>query len=242
MLPPTYLTNLIAPFSEIRPATRPHVTLTFAQSLDGKIGGAGGSQLALSGKQSIIMTHWLRTLHDAILVGIATALNDDPQLNTRHLPPSDERRHVPRPIVLDSNLRLPPTCNLLKNYAAGNGRRPWIVAMQPSSTDDAWEARQDALTAAGAKILFIEQASDRTAAALALLHEQGIQSLMVEGGARIIESFLASGSVDILLITTAPVLVGDQGVGYSVPFQGNRYRVVESRLEGLDSVVAFVAE
>ncbi|SRR6266550_313712 len=61
---------------------RPFVTLTFAQSLDAKIAGSGGQQLALSGSESMLMTHWLRARHDAILVGIGTALNDDPQLNS----------------------------------------------------------------------------------------------------------------------------------------------------------------
>jgi 2,5-diamino-6-(ribosylamino)-4(3H)-pyrimidinone 5'-phosphate reductase len=80
---------------------RPLVTLTFAQSLDGKIAGKEGKQLILSGRESMLMTHWydidlkptyisipyysqgrMRTKHDAILVGIGTALNDDPQLNS----------------------------------------------------------------------------------------------------------------------------------------------------------------
>jgi hypothetical protein len=60
---------------------RPRVTLTFAQSVDGKIAGRDGKQLILSGKESMVMTHWMRTIHDAILVGIGTARNDDPQLN-----------------------------------------------------------------------------------------------------------------------------------------------------------------
>lgn len=76
----------------------PSVTLTFAQSLDGKIAGSRGKQLILSGTDSMIMTHWyhpfrtkwsyllilgsrMRAMHDAIIVGIGTALNDDPQLN-----------------------------------------------------------------------------------------------------------------------------------------------------------------
>lgn len=83
--------------------TRPYVTLTFAQSLDAKIAGPNGKQLSLSGFESMLMTHWrvisnilnvclfmrqtsrMRTMHDAILIGVGTALNDDPQLNSKFL-------------------------------------------------------------------------------------------------------------------------------------------------------------
>jgi hypothetical protein len=61
-----------------------HVTLTFAQSLDGRIAGKHGLQLRLSGEESMLLTHWMRTRHDAILVGIGTALNDNPQLNGKY--------------------------------------------------------------------------------------------------------------------------------------------------------------
>ncbi|CAK5280718.1 unnamed protein product [Mycena citricolor] len=83
--PPSYLTNLFAPNESEAMQIRPRVTLTFAQSLDAKIAGALGAQLILSGKESMVMTHWLRTMHDGILVGIGTALNDDPQLNSAPL-------------------------------------------------------------------------------------------------------------------------------------------------------------
>lgn len=84
MSPPEFLSNILSP--PIQPHTnRPHVTLTYAQSLDAKIAGANGNQLILSGKESLVMTHWLRTMHDAILVGVGTALNDDPQLNSMHI-------------------------------------------------------------------------------------------------------------------------------------------------------------
>ncbi|KAJ7694992.1 dihydrofolate reductase-like domain-containing protein [Mycena metata] len=75
--PPEYLTSLFASYAAAPPETHPFVTLTFAQSLDGKIAGAGGKQLPLSGPEIMLMTHWLRTLH----VGSGTALNDNPQLN-----------------------------------------------------------------------------------------------------------------------------------------------------------------
>lgn len=59
------------------------LTVTFAQSLDGKLAGPNGAQIALSCPESMKMTHRLRTVHDAILVGANTALNDNPQLNSK---------------------------------------------------------------------------------------------------------------------------------------------------------------
>ncbi|KAJ6504356.1 dihydrofolate reductase-like domain-containing protein [Mycena vulgaris] len=240
--PPAFLVALLAP----PPPARPHVTLTFAQSLDGKIAGPGGAALPLSGPESMRMTHWLRTMHDAILVGSGTALADDPQLNTRHLPPGAPHR-APRPIVLDRRLRLPPTCKLLKNFNAGAGRRPWVVAAPPAAEEEesGWQKRCDALTAAGARVLLLPsagsevEAADPTPALLSFLHTHGIRTLMVEGGARIIAAFFASGYVDTLLITTAPVVVGP-GVGYTVSLAPEGMRVVETRLVGRDSVVALV--
>jgi 2,5-diamino-6-(ribosylamino)-4(3H)-pyrimidinone 5'-phosphate reductase len=76
-----FLDEVLAPALAVDYGVRPHVTLTYAQSLDAKIAGVRGKQLRLSGKESMEMTHWMRTMHDAILIGIGTALNDDPQLN-----------------------------------------------------------------------------------------------------------------------------------------------------------------
>ncbi|KAF7347611.1 Methionine aminopeptidase 2 [Mycena venus] len=248
---PDYLTALLAPYTATDPSTtRPFVTLTFAQSLDGKIAGAGGKQLALSGKESMVMTHWLRTLHDAILVGSGTALNDDPQLNTRHLPPlppDSPPYPAPRPIILDTRLRLPSSCKLLKNYAngKGTGRRPWVVSCAPRSQDAEWDARRQALERAGARVLLLpsDDESGRIQALLSLLCAEGIRSLMVEGGAQIISAFfdVATECVDTVLITTAPLIVGAKGVGFEVPGENGAFRVAETRLVGRDSVVALVA-
>ena len=72
------LCSLLAP----RHSDKLDLTVTFAQSLDGKLAGKGGTQIALSCPESMQMTHRLRTMHDAILVGINTVLNDNPQLNS----------------------------------------------------------------------------------------------------------------------------------------------------------------
>ncbi|KAJ7897130.1 dihydrofolate reductase-like domain-containing protein [Mycena olivaceomarginata] len=246
---PEYLSSLLAPYRATEPPpTRPFVTLTFAQSLDGKIAGAEGKQLAISGHESLVMTHWLRSLHDAILVGSGTALNDDPQLNLRHLPPGAVGK-PPRPIVLDSRLRLSPTCKLLRNYTneSGRGPQPWVVAYAPASPDAEWDIRREVLVRSGARVLVLPAGESPLTAVLALLRAEGVRSLMVEGGAQIISAFFAAASetrcVDTLLITTAPLIVGAAGVGYDVPGASpdlpQAFHVVETRLVGRDSVVAF---
>jgi len=236
--PPAFLTGVLGP---ARPGprldpdgpTRPHVTLTFAQSLDGKIAGKGGKQLILSGRESMIMTHWMRTMHDAILVGIGTALNDDPQLNTRHLParPSNEESyHLPRPIILDANLRLSPGCKLLKNYKGGTGRRPWVIC-SPSASP----LNRATLEDAGARIIDAPERDGKILIPdlLRKLRSLDIHSLMVEGGASVIGSFLAEAPVsregaglsyivDTVIVTVTPTFVGDDGVGYGIGLSADR--------------------
>ncbi|KAI0734378.1 bacterial bifunctional deaminase-reductase [Fomitopsis betulina] len=240
----------------------PYVTLTFAQSMDAKIAGHGGKQLALSGKESMVMTHWLRTLHGGILVGIGTALNDNPQLNTRHLPPlptgSVHKYHLPRPIILDTNLSLPADCKLLKNYQAGVGRRPWVVTTPlPSDGDDPRISRMTRLATAGARIIEVKMDDNGTTGRISIpdllstLRGLDIYSLMVEGGARVIQSFLATeaschGCIDMVIITVAPTLVGDDGVGYGATLLSSdslpNLRHVKTELFGRDAVIALKVE
>ncbi|MFZ5450044.1 MAG: RibD family protein [Thermodesulfobacteriota bacterium] len=174
---------------------RPLVTLSYAQSLDGSIADRPGRPLALSGSQSMAMTHGLRASHEAILVGIGTVLADNPRLNVRLVVGKD-----PQPVVVDSRLRFPSYSNLLKN-----GRTPWIF-----TNEDADAERQQALEAAGAKVLRIAGSNGWVdlVGLLEYLGSRGINSLMVEGGAQIITSFLTSRLVDQVVLTIAPLLVG----------------------------------
>ncbi|CAG0936163.1 2,5-diamino-6-(ribosylamino)-4(3H)-pyrimidinone 5'-phosphate reductase [Thermoflexales bacterium] len=177
---------------------RPRVTLTYAQSLDGSIAIRSGVPLALSGTESMHYTHQLRAAHDAILIGIGTVLSDDPRLNVRLTSGLS-----PRPIVLDSGLRCPLRARCLEA-----NRRP-IVA----TTARASALRRHELEAQGVTVISITSCSDNESyldlsALLNVLAAQGIRSLMVEGGARVITSFLRARLVDRLIITIAPVLVG----------------------------------
>jgi len=179
---------------------RPLVTLSYAQSLDGSIADRPGRPLALSGPQAMALTHGLRAAHEAILVGIGTVLADNPRLNVRLVAGND-----PQPVVVDSRLRFPPYANLLKNR-----RPPWIA-----TGGDADPERQQALEAAGARILRLTGSNGWVdlGALLEYLGTRGVHSLMVEGGAQIITSFLTSRLVDQVVLTIAPLLVGGLRVG-----------------------------
>lgn len=186
-----------SPQPEAVPNGRPFVTLSYAQSVDGSITRQRGQPLALSGQESMTLTHQLRTNHDAILVGIGTVLADDPRLTVRLVAGPD-----PQPIILDSQLRLPLTAKLLTEHP----HKP-IVA----TTATADPHKEAALQDRGAVVVRLPAMGNGRVslpALLAWLHHAGIRRLMVEGGANIITSFLAAQLVDRLVITVAPLLVG----------------------------------
>jgi GTP cyclohydrolase II len=176
---------------------RPAVTLSYAQSLDGCITQSRGQPMALSGEQSLVFTHRLRAAHDAILVGIGTVLADDPRLNVRLV----EGRN-PQPIVLDSKLRMPLESRLLSDP-----QRPvWIA-----TTSGADSQKRAPLQTAGAKLLDIHANPDGRVdleELLAHLAAHNIRSLMVEGGAGVITSFLSQKLVDRIVLTIAPIFAG----------------------------------
>lgn len=176
---------------------RPFVTLTYAQSLDGCISARPGESLALSGRQSLTLTHQLRANHDAILVGIGTVLSDNPRLTVRLV-----HGNSPRPIIVDGRLRLPLDCKLLNRESLS----PWIMTLENPPSD-----RKKALEELGANIITVpSNAKGQVDLPLMLnkLAEMGVNKLMVEGGARIITSFLLERLADYIVLTLAPVLVG----------------------------------
>ena len=185
---------------------RPLVTLTYAQSLDGSIAAQPGRPLALSGPESLAMTHRLRTLHDAILVGIGTVLADNPRLTVRLADGP-----TPQPVILDSHLRTPPDAALFNNPTA-----PWIFTADPVDADRTVADRTVAdrrrrLEENGARVFVLPSGGDEgvdLGAALKRLGDLGIHSLMVEGGAQIIRTVLAHGLADHAVITVAPVFIG----------------------------------
>jgi riboflavin-specific deaminase-like protein len=182
-------------------APRPKVTLAFAQSLDGCITACEGFSTAISCDQSMLMTHQLRAMHNAILVGINTVLVDDPRLTVRHADGAD-----PIPVVLDSHLRTPPTAKLLQQPG-----RQAIIATLPNASRE----RESKLVEAGARVVRIPEAPGggiRLADLFCWLHEQQVESLMIEGGSKVISSVLAECLGDQMVLTIAPKFFGINGV------------------------------
>lgn len=209
----------------------PLVTLSYAQAVNGSITHSRGEQLQISSTESMMLTHKLRDTHDAILVGIGTLLADDPQLNVRLV-----RGRDPQPVVLDSHLRFPSSARLLTTA----GRKPWIM-----TTSQADQARHAELEQAGAQI-FVLPSDIRgrvdLRAVLALLYQKKIESVLVEGGAEIITSFLNEQLVNRAIITIAPIFISglnavgtmDRQYGFAVP----RLRKIQQRRLGDDMILS----
>jgi 2,5-diamino-6-(ribosylamino)-4(3H)-pyrimidinone 5'-phosphate reductase len=208
------------------PGTRPFVTLTYAQSLDGAIALSPGTQTVLSGQETKAMTHYLRSIHDAILIGAGTAIADDPSLNCRLT--GITLATQPRPVIVDPdrrwNVSKSQCWKLAKNKL---GQEPWIIVdhidvadveehISPNgnmwANDGAWYSRiprADVHTQHGAVREIPWQAIFET------LGREGYQSVMVEGGAGVINSLLRPDNlhlVNSVIVTIAPTWLGQGSV------------------------------
>ncbi|KAL9538643.1 hypothetical protein MBANPS3_010779 [Mucor bainieri] len=216
---------------------RPFITLTFAQSLDGKI-AKQRQQVLISGKESMAMTHRLRTLHDGIMVGIGTALVDNPQLNARYLS-ADTAIKQPQPIVLDPFMVLPCNCKLIDNYQHGKGKQPWLLVSERALEED--PDRKAVMDKTGVKIIPIKELESGRLPlndVFRALKAHGIHTLMIEGGSRIIQSCLKD-TWDQLIITTAPMFIGSAGVPAIQDSNGMpKLNNIKYQTMGRDSVLA----
>ncbi len=186
---------------------RPEVILKLAVSSDGMIGRQGEGQVAITGPVARAQVHVMRAEADAILIGIGTALADDPELTCR-LPGLEARS--PARIVLDSKARLPLASRLVRS--AGS-----VPVMLAAGIETDATARA-ALEAAGVEVLATERYAGRIALPELLedLAAKGVASLMVEGGAQTAAAFLAEGLVDRIALFTAPGEIGEGGI--AAPF------------------------
>jgi GTP cyclohydrolase II len=180
----------------------PVVTLSWAQSSAGAIAAAGGAPVALSGPASLALTHRLRGMHRAILVGIQTVLSDDPQLSVRFAAGPQ-----PQPVVLDSRLRFPIRARLLSRL----DRKPWIF-----HAGIAGAAAEEERVRAGARLFTVGRGAEGLdlREVLRSLRTEGIESVMVEGGAQVLRAFMSHGLAAQAVITVSPSdITGVQGPG-----------------------------
>ena len=212
-------------------AERPWTLLKLALSLDGKVADAAGRSAWITSEAARAEVHRTRAGVDAVLIGIGTALADDPRLTVRDAPAP---RVPPVRVVLDRALRLPEGSRLLDTVADAP---LWIVC-----GSDAPLARAEVLERAGAEII----RSAGLAETLRTLRERGIGAVLCEGGATLSAALLDGAHVDGLHLYYAPLLLGR---GARSPFelapaevaQAPRWRHVRSETFGPDTRITLAA-
>jgi 5-amino-6-(5-phosphoribosylamino)uracil reductase/diaminohydroxyphosphoribosylaminopyrimidine deaminase/5-amino-6-(5-phosphoribosylamino)uracil reductase len=176
----------------------PHVTVHYAQSLDGRIATCTGDSQWIGGPASLRLAHQLRADHAAVLVGVGTVLADNPRLTVRLVEGPSPRR-----VVVDSRLRLPLATNLLVDGAA-----PTCVATTAAAPAD----RVAAVRELGADVLVVDPDEhgqvDLRRLLMCLAAEHGLHSVLIEGGGGVITSALRQGVVDRLVVCIAARLIG----------------------------------
>jgi diaminohydroxyphosphoribosylaminopyrimidine deaminase/5-amino-6-(5-phosphoribosylamino)uracil reductase len=184
---------------------RPYVTLKLAVSADGKIAAAGRKPVQITGEAASARVHLLRAQNDAILIGIGTAMADDPMLTCR-LPGMEARSPVR--VVLDRALRLSGNSRLIHSART---TPLWLIA-----SETAEPAAATKLGAAGAHVFHLPADDHKPGldlkAVLHTLSAQGITRLLVEGGAKVASSFLKAGLVDEFWLFQGAKNIGDDGL------------------------------
>lgn len=191
--------RLIAPFTTLVVENRPWVIAKWAMSLDGHVASPPGTDRWISSEESRGLVHELRGRCDAIMVGIGTALADDPLLTAR--PPGPR---VPLRIVVDSLARLPLTSRLVQSVATA----PLVVAVGPRAPVD----RVASLARAGCEVWQsdLPDRNARLADLLATVGRRRLTNLLVEGGPELLDSLAASDAIDEVWAFIAPRLIGGE--------------------------------
>ncbi|WP_217912998.1 bifunctional diaminohydroxyphosphoribosylaminopyrimidine deaminase/5-amino-6-(5-phosphoribosylamino)uracil reductase RibD [Miltoncostaea marina] len=204
---------------------RPEVLLKLATSLDGRIATATGESRWISGPDSRALVHRWRADVDAVAVGVGTALADDPLLTARDV---EGPVRQPARVVFDSLARLPLDSALVRD--AGEG--PVVVL----AGEDAPAERLDALARAGVDVVTSPGGPrERVAAGLRALAERNVQSVLVEGGARLAGGLLEAGAVDRVAWFLAPMLIGGDGAPAALAGPGAPTLAAAPRLAGVVS-------
>jgi len=210
----------------------PFVTLKVAQTLDGKIATSSGESKWITGEGARREAHGLRNIHDAILVGINTVLNDDPSLTTRIPGGRDPVR-----VIADSGLRIP----LKSKVLAQRSTVRTIVATVVKTAK-----KIEALERIGAEVIVTKSSKGRVDLRdlMKKLGQRDIMTVLIEGGSEVNASALRAGIVDKVVIFLAPLLMAGAdsicSIGGASPLrlsQAKGLRDVSVRFVGNDLMV-----
>jgi diaminohydroxyphosphoribosylaminopyrimidine deaminase/5-amino-6-(5-phosphoribosylamino)uracil reductase len=193
---------------------RPYVILKWAQTADGFIAPVDGSRLQISGEESMRLVHKWRTEESAIMVGATTARNDNPRLTARLWEGKQPLR-----IVLDRNLQLPETNHIFDEAAAS-----WVVNEQRETLHGNLHS---------IKLPFDDSLLP---ALMERLHQAEMQSLIVEGGAHLLDCFIEQGLWDESRIFISPKILKE---GIQAPLLNDEVAAMETR-SGEDTLQFFV--
>jgi len=202
---------------------RPQVLLKLAVSADGKVAGGGRQRIAITGNAVRDRVHLLRTHSDAIMIGIGTALADDPVLTCR-LP--GMVKLSPTRVVLDSSLRLPMQSRLLET---ARETPLWVIVGETAPA-----AAEAAMRARGAEVMRVAGKEGRLdlAEVLKLLASRGVTRLMIEGGPTVASALIEADLIDEAIFFHAQMVIGKDGVP---ALQPRAFAMLERHLKRISS-------
>lgn len=192
--------RLIAPFTKLHTTGRPFVHAKWAMSVDGRIATRLGDSKWISGDESRRIVHELRGRMDAVLVGIGTALADNPLLTTR--PPGV--RTATR-VIVDSRARLPVDSQLVRTCQEA----PLLVVAGPHAAAE----RLDGLRQAGVEVLVLAEEEAGRPSLSTVMNELGsrqMTNVLVEGGASVLGSLFDHRLVDMVHVFVGPYVIGGE--------------------------------
>ena len=206
---------------------RPYVILNAAMTLDGKIATSTGSS-NISGKKDLERVHQIRKECDAIMVGIGTVIADDPRLTVHKIDAKPEDNPVR--VVVDSKCRTPVDARITNSDA-----KTIIAGANEYKEDYMQTDTYKTLKERGVKFFFSGDKRVDLKALMNYLHEEGIEKLMLEGGATLNFSMIKAGLIDEISICVAPMIVG--GANAKTFFDGEGFDTMDEavRLELTDS-------
>jgi diaminohydroxyphosphoribosylaminopyrimidine deaminase/5-amino-6-(5-phosphoribosylamino)uracil reductase len=226
--------ELARPFLKRVTSGLPWVSAKWAQSVDGAIALANGDSKWLSCGRSRRMVHRERGRVDAILTGIGTVIEDDPQLTPRGV----RVQRMPRRLVFDPGVEIPMESRLCD----GTARTTLLVG---AALDRAAEARLAMLQARGVDAVALGP-GDRIEPALRSLASQGVATVLVEAGGGVVGRLVAEELLDEAWVFVAPLLVGDglaqraaRGMERSILAEIPRGRLLAVRRRGEDALLQF---